>query len=220
MQTSEQIESQINQVQREVKDIESSMSRLSSTQDLIDAHQELNNRKNVLGLLRERLELARQGEAREQIEREALEKAREEIQAKIEKLSAEFDSLLAPLEAQLGEVLPKLYELARARQSAQSRYSNLGRTLRGAPDELGVDILVGNYGFTVKGEQDSTKLRRLLLMLYRDFIGVAGGFKSLTQPMPVLSVMAQIDTPIPQIDTLVPQKHKDSLDEHLKTLGF
>jgi DNA repair exonuclease SbcCD ATPase subunit len=219
MQTTSQIEAQISQVQRELKDIELSMARLSATQDLIDAHQELNNRKNVLGLLRERLELARQGEAREQIEREALEKAREEIQAKIEKLRAEFDSLLAPLEAQLGEVLPKLYELARARQSAQSRYSELGRKLRGSPDELGVDILVGNYGWTVKDEKDATKLRRLLLTLYRDAIGVAGGFKDINRLMPMLQ-MAQIDTPIPQIDTPIPQKQVDTLGTHLQDLGL
>ncbi len=218
MQSSEQIQSQIQQVQREIKDIELSMARLSSTQDLIDAHQELNNRKNVIGMLCERLELARQSETHEQAERKALETARDEIQAKIEKLSAEFDSLLAPLEAQLSEALPKLYELARARQSAQSRYSELGRKLRGSPDELGVDILVGNYGWTVKNEADPTKIRRLLLALYRDEIKVAGGFKSLT--MPVLSVMARIDTPIPQIDTPIPQKRRDTLDKHLQDLGL
>jgi DNA repair exonuclease SbcCD ATPase subunit len=212
MQTTSQIEAQINQVQREVENIESSMSRLSSTQDLLDSHREIRNRKNVVGLLRERLELARQGEAREQAEREALETARDEIQAKIEKLGAEFDSLLAPLEAQLGEVLPKLYELARARQSAQSRYSELGRKLRGSPDELGVDILVGNYGWTVKDEKDATKLRRLLLTLYRDAIGVAGGFKDINRPM--LS-MSQASMHAPQTTRQV-----DTLDRHLQDLGL
>jgi DNA repair exonuclease SbcCD ATPase subunit len=183
MQTTSQIEAQINQVQREVENIESSMSRLSSTQDLLDSHREIRNRKNVVGLLRERLELARQGEAREQAEREALETARDEIQAKIEKLGAEFDSLLAPLEAQLGEALPKLFELARARQSAQSRFSELGRKLRGGPDELGVDRLVSGSGWSAKGEQDETKLRRLLYLLYTDSIGGAGGLKDLNRPM-------------------------------------
>ncbi len=214
MQTSQEIESQINQVQREVKDIENSLSRLSAVQDLIDAHQELNNRKNVLGLLRERLELARQGEAREQIEREALEKARDEIQAKIEKLSAEFDSLLAPLEAQLSEALPKLYELARARQSAQSRYSELGRKLRSGPDELGLDRLVHNYGWTIRDEADPTKIRRLLLMLFRDEIKVAGGYNELNRLMPMLQ-MSKASLPTPQTTRQV-----DTLGSHLHDLGL
>jgi prefoldin subunit 5 len=214
MQSSEQIQSQIQQVQREIRDIELSMARLSATQDLIDAHQEVSNRKNVIGMLCERLELARQGETHEQAERKALETARDEIQAKILKLNAEFNSLLAPLEAQLSEVLPKLYELARARQSAQSRYSELGRKLRGGPDELGEDRLVHNFGWTIKDEADPTKIRRLLLMLFRDEIKAPGGYNDVNRLMPMLQ-MAQARVSTPQTTRQV-----DTLGAHLHDLGL
>jgi hypothetical protein len=214
MQTPIQIEKQIRQIESEIRDVISALSRIEDTQNLIAAHGELRNRQEALALLRSRLELSRERERNEQTERERLEleTGRDTAKDEIERLNNEFDSLLAPLEAQLDSVLPKLFELARARQSQQSRYSELARKLRGGPDELGLDILVGNYGFTVKDEADPTKLRRLLLVLYRDFIGVAGGFKSLTQPMPMLG-MTQASLP-------TPHKHTDTLDEHLQTLGF
>jgi hypothetical protein len=216
MQTTEQIESQINQVQREVKDIENSMARLSRTQDLLDAQQELNNRQNVLGLLRARLATAHQREEREQAERARLEleTGRDTAKDEIEKLNAEFDELLAPLEAQLDNVLPKLFEVAKARQSQQSQYSELGRTLRGAPDELGLDRLVHNYGWTIQDEADPTKIRRLLLMLYRDEIKAPGGYNDINRLMPMLQ-MSQASLHTPQTT-----QRTDTLDEHLKTLGF
>ncbi len=214
MQTSEQIQSQISQVKREVQHIENSMARLSSTQDLLDAHQELNNRKNVLGLLRERLELARQSEAREQAERPEIERKRDEIQDEIEKLNAEFDTRLAPLESLVSEVLPKLFEIARERQRVQSEYSELGSTLRGGQDELGLDRLVHNYGWTIRDEADPTKIRRLLLMLFRDEIKVAGGYNDINRLMPMLQ-MSKASLPTPQTTRQV-----DTLGSHLHDLGL
>jgi hypothetical protein len=164
-------------------------------------------------LLKDRLATAHQNDKREQAKRLELQTKQSAVKDEIEKLNAEFNELLAPLESLVGEALPKLFEVARARRSQQSQYSELGRTLRGSPDELGVDILVGNYGWTVKDEKDATKLRRLLLTLYRDAIGVAGGLKDLNRP--VLSMMAQIDTPIPQTT-----QHTNTLGAHLQDLGL
>jgi DNA repair exonuclease SbcCD ATPase subunit len=214
MQSSQEIESQINQVQREVQDIENSMARLSRTQDLLDAYSEIRNRIDVVRLLQERLTTAHQNEELEQAERLEIERKRDEIQAEIERLNAEFDTLLAPLESLLSEALPKLFGLARARQSQQSRYSELGRTLRGSPDELGLDRLVHNYGWTIKDEADPTKIRRLLLMLYRDEIKAPGGYNELNRLMPMLQ-MAQASTPTPQTT-----RHLDTLGTHLHDLGL
>jgi prefoldin subunit 5 len=216
MQTSQEIESQINQVQREVKDIERAISRLSSTQDLLDSHQEISNRQNVLVLLENRLVTARQREEREQAERARLEleTKRDTAKDEIERLNAEFDTLLAPLESLLSKALPKLFEVARERQRVQSQYSNLARTLRGGPDELGLDRLVHNYGWTIKDEADPTKIRRLLLMLFRDEIKVAGGYNDINRLMPMLqTAKASLHTP-------QTTQRTDTLDEHLKTLGF
>jgi prefoldin subunit 5 len=214
MQSSQEIQKQISQIQREVKDIENSMSRLSSTQDLIDAHNELNNRQNVIGLLRERLVTSHQKEQSEQAERARLEleTKRDTAKDEIEKLNAEFDSLIAPLEALVSEALPQLFEVARARQTQQSRYSELARKLRGgSPDDLGLDRLVSGFGWSARGEQDETKIRRLLYMLYTDFIGGAGGFKDLNRPMPYL---ARENAPKPQT------QQRDTLNSHLHDLGL
>jgi methyl-accepting chemotaxis protein len=210
MQSSEQIQSQIQQVQREIRDIELSMARLSATQDLIDAYQEIRHRIDVVRLLRERLTKAHQNEELEQTKRLELETEQNAVKDEIEKLNADFNELLAPLETQLDNVLPKLFEIARERQRAQSRYSELGRTLRGAPDELGVDRLVSGSGWSAKGEQDETKIRRLLYLLYTDFIGGAGGFNDFNRPM---LGMTQASTP-------TPQKHTDTLGSHLLDLGL
>ncbi len=213
MQTTRQIKAQITQIENEITQIQNNLSRINATQDLLDAHQEIRNRLDVVRLLKDRLATAHQKEQAEQAKREALETTRDEIQAKIEKLNAEFDTRLAPLESLVSEVLPKLFGLAKARQSQQSRYSELSRTLRGGPDELGVDILVGNYGWSAKGEQDETKLRRLLYLLYTDSIGGAGGFKDLNRP--VLS-MSKASLPTPQTTRQV----DDTLESHLHDLGL
>jgi hypothetical protein len=161
-------------------------------------------------LLKDRLATAHQKEQAEQAKRLELETERDTAKDEIERLNAEFDTLLAPLERLLSEALPKLFEVARERQSAQSRYSELSRTLRGSPDELGVDRLVSGSGWSAKGEQDETKIRRLLYLLYTDSIGGAGGLKDLNRPM--LS-MTKASTP-------TPQKHTDTLGSHLHELGL
>ncbi len=170
MQTTSQIEVQISQVENEINQIQDNLSRLSATQGLLDAYQEIRHRIDVVRLLRERLTTAHQNEELEQTKRLELETEQNAVKDEIEKLNADFNELLAPLETQLDNVLPKLFEIARARHTQQSRYSELGRTLRGAPDELGVDRLVSGSGWSAKGEQDETKIRRLLYLLYTDFI--------------------------------------------------
>jgi uncharacterized phage infection (PIP) family protein YhgE len=209
MQATSQIKAQITQIENEINQIQDNLSRINATQDLLDAHQEIRNRLDVVRLLKDRLATAHQKEQAEQTNRLELETKRDTAKDEIEKLNAEFDSLLAPLEAQLSEALPQLFEIAKARQSQQSRYSELGRKLRG-PDELGVDRLVSGSGWSAKGEQDETKLRRLLYMLYTDSIGGAGGLKDLNRPM--LS-MTKASTP-------TPQKHTDTLGSHLLDLGL
>jgi chromosome condensin MukBEF ATPase and DNA-binding subunit MukB len=211
MQTASQIKAQINQIENEINQIQENLPRINATQDLLDAYSEIRNRIDVVRLLRARLATAHQIEELEQAERLEIERKRDEIQDEIEKLNAEFDTLLAPLESQLSEALPKLFELAKARQSQQSRYSELGRTLRGgSPDDLGLDRLVSGYGWSAKGEQDETKLRRLLYLLYTDSIGGAGGFKDSNRP--VLS-MSKASLP-------TPQKHTDTLGSHFHDLGL
>ncbi len=213
MQTTRQIKAQITQIENEITQIQNNLSRINATQDLLEAHQEIRNRLDVVRLLKDRLSTAHQKEQAEQAKREALETTRDEIQAKIEKLNAEFDTRLAPLESLVSEVLPKLFGLAKARQSQQSQYSELSRTLRGSPDELGLDRLVHNFGWTIKDEADPTKIRRLLLTLYRDEIGVAGGFNELNRP--VLS-MSKASLPTPQTTRQV----DDTLESHLHDLGL
>jgi DNA repair exonuclease SbcCD ATPase subunit len=210
MQTTSQIKAQITQIENEINQIQDNLSRISATQDLLDAYQEIRNRIDVVRLLRERLTTAHQNEELEQTKRVELQTEQSAVKDEIEKLNAEFDELFAPLEAQLSEVLPKLFEIARARQSQQSQYSNLATTLRGGPDELGADRLVSGYGWSAKGEQDETKIRRLLYLLYTDSIGGAGGLKDLNRPM--LS-MTPLETP-------TPQKHTDTLVTHLHDLGL
>jgi uncharacterized phage infection (PIP) family protein YhgE len=210
MQTTRQIEAQISQIENEINQIQNNLSRINATQDLLDSHQEIRNRLDVVRLLKDRLATAYQKEQTEQAKRLELETERDTAKDEIEKLNADFNELLAPLEAQLDNVLPKLFEIARARQSQQSQYSNLATTLRGGPDELGADRLVSGYGWSAKGEQDETKIRRLLYLLYTDSIGGAGGFKSLNRPM--LS-MSEASTP-------TPQKHTDTLVTHLLDLGL
>jgi DNA repair exonuclease SbcCD ATPase subunit len=210
MQTTSQIEAQINQIENEITQIQDNLSRINATQDLLDAHSEIRNRLDVVRLLKDRLATAHQKEQAEQAKRLELETERDTAKDEIERLNAEFDTLLAPLESLVSEALPKLFEVARERQSQQSRYSELSRTLRGSPDELGVDRLVSGSGWSAKGEQDETKLRRLLYMLYADSIGGAGGFKDLNRP--VLS-MSKASLP-------TPQKHTDTLGSHLHDLGL
>jgi vacuolar-type H+-ATPase subunit I/STV1 len=214
MQTTRQIEAQITQIENEINQIQDNFSRINATQDLLDAYSEIRNRIDVVRLLRARLTTAHQNEELEQAERLEIERKRDEIQDEIEKLNAEFDELFAPLEAQLDNVLPKLFEVAKARQSQQSQYSELARTLRGGPDELGLDRLVHNFGWTIKDEADPTKIRRLLLMLYRDEIKVAGGYNDINRLMPMLQ-MAQASTPTPQTT-----RHLDTLGTHLHDLGL
>ncbi len=214
MQTTSQIEVQISQVENEINQIQDNLSRLSATQDLLDAYQEIRNRIDVVRLLRARLTTAHQNEELEQAERLELETEQNGVKDEIERLNAEFDTLLAPLESLLSEALPKLFELAKERQSQHSRYSELARKLRGGPDELGVDRLVGNYGWTLKNEADPTKIRRLLLMLYRDEIKAPGGYNELNRLMPMLQ-MAQASMHAPQTTRQV-----DTLGAHLQDLGL
>jgi DNA repair exonuclease SbcCD ATPase subunit len=214
MQTASQIKAQINQIENEINQIQENLPRINATQDLLDAYSEIRNRIDVVRLLRARLATAHQIEELEQAERLEIERKRDEIQDEIEKLNAEFDTLLAPLESQLSEALPKLFELAKARQSQQSRYSELGRTLRGGQDELGLDRLVHNYGWTIRDEADPTKIRRLLLMLFRDEIKVAGGYNELNRLMPMLQ-MSKASLPTPQTTRQV-----DTLGSHLHDLGL
>jgi DNA repair exonuclease SbcCD ATPase subunit len=213
MQTTSQIKAQITQIENEITQIQNNLSRINATQDLLDAHSEIRNRIDVVRLLRARLTTAHQNEELEQAERLEIERKRDEIQDEIEKLNAEFDSLLAPLESLVSEALPQLFGLAKERRTQQSRYSELSRTLRGSPDELGADRLVSGYGWSAKGEQDETKIRRLLYLLYTDSIGGAGGLKDLNRPM--LS-MTQASTPTPQTTRQV----DDTLGSHLQGLGL
>jgi DNA repair exonuclease SbcCD ATPase subunit len=210
MQTTRQIEAQITQIENEITQIQDNLSRLSATQDLLDSHQEIRNRLDVVHLLRARLVTAHQKEQAEQAKRLELQTEQSAVKDEIEKLNAEFDELLAPLESLVSEALPQLFEIARERQRVQSRYSELGRKLRGGPDELGVDRLVSGSGWSAKGEQDETRLRRLLYLLYTDSIGGAGGLKDLNRPM--LS-MTPLETP-------TPQNHTDTLGTHLQDLGL
>jgi uncharacterized phage infection (PIP) family protein YhgE len=210
MQTTRQIKAQITQIENEITQIQNNLSRINATQDLLEAHQEIRNRLDVVRLLKDRLATAHQKEQAEQAKRLELETERDTAKDEIERLNAEFDTLLAPLESLVSEALPQLFGLAKERRTQQSRYSELSRTLRGSPDELGVDRLVSGSGWSAKGEQDETKIRRLLYLLYIDSIGGAGGFKELNRPM--LS-MSQASLP-------TPQKRTDTLGSHLQDLGL
>ncbi len=163
MQSSKELKTQIDQINREIVDIKRSLPRLTSTTDLLDAQQELKNRADVLVLLQERLTKAqaREAEYEKRRKREALEAERVAARENFDRLTEQFDGVMEPLIAHIVRELDTLSELGTGRQDAHNRHLRAANEL-GWGSIWGTRELTADLGWTAKGEADPTGIRKAL----------------------------------------------------------
>lgn len=155
MQSSAELKTQIDQINRESRDIKNSLHRLTSTTDLLDAQQELKNRADVLVLLEQRLKDALDRERRwaEQNRRKELEAERVAAREDFDRLTERFDAEAEPLIEHIVRGLDGLTEIAVQRQQAHNRHldaaNQLGWGTIWGTRELGTD-----FGWGVKDAKD------------------------------------------------------------------
>ncbi len=136
MQTSAEIQTQIDQVEREVKDIHNGLKRTTRVQDLLDAHQELTNRSDVIKLLQGRLQEAQEREtaAAERARRQANDDAQAEARAAYEDVTDRLNTrrlaLIRTMTAEMDELDPLSFELQRLRREFSDAW------LRNNPDRI------------------------------------------------------------------------------------
>ncbi len=223
MQSSSDITRQIDQVEREVKDIQGSLKRLTHVQDLLDAHGELTNRANVLSLLQQRLEDAQEREARqaELDKKRALEKERDDAKAEHDRLTAEFEAVMVPLEQAVLDALDRLDPLAFKRMNAETQRSNAAFVLRGRTvDWSNADKLSTGAGWYGNTEGAGSPVRRCLFELYAARHGMPGRLELEGQESQAVTahrawLLRQAGTQQPRQDLTAPNT---ALDESLQFL--
>ncbi len=135
-QTAAEIQTQIEQVEREAQDITRSLDKLTNITDLLGAKAELRDRTEVLDLLQQRLQDAetREAAAAERARRQANTDAMEAARAAYEDVTDQFNSrrlaLIRYMTAESDELDPLSFELQRLRTEFTDAW------LRNNPDRI------------------------------------------------------------------------------------
>lgn len=184
MQTSQEITTQIDQLNREITDINASLPKLTRLEDLLGAKSELTDRAEVRQLLEDRLTEAKKAEQRQEEDRkrQALENEMTEAKEGFDQLTEEFNSVLNPLTKTILDAMENLDQLAWQRADLSRQHANAAFLLNGRQQDYGgKNELSTAWGWRVKNDGDSTGVLRALYPLYAArHKGLPGGFEDIS----------------------------------------
>lgn len=163
VQTSQEIQAQLTQVQNELRDIDRALPMVINTTDLLGAQAERRDREAVVLLLQQRLQEARERERvqGEKDKRAELERQRDDARAEFDRLTALNEELLAPMFEMFNAGWPDLAENIRARWAAAARFSDAVFLLNNRQEVYGAN------GRLEDQHDDHSELRGAILAVYR-----------------------------------------------------